>query len=163
MTHDTRLFQSSDASAVTSLLRDAFQNPAEAELVLALRNDGDMALEMVCEIDGRIIGHIAYSTVQAPVWALALAPLSVAPPYQGQGAGSDLVNRSLKHLAVKGWEAIFVLGDREYYERFGFTTVAAKNFNSPYEGDNFLALELKPGCLTGQHGDVRHADAFGKL
>ena len=163
MTADIRAFKSADADGVHSLLRDAFENLAEADLVQSLRQDGDMALEMVAELEGRIVGHIAYSQVEAPVWALALAPLSVAPPCQKRGIGGELVRQSLKHCLSKGWEAVFVLGDPQYYQRFGFSVAKAKTFNSPYEGDHFQALELKPQCLEQQHGNVRHANAFRNL
>lgn len=164
MTSETiRPIARSDESAVHALLEQAFENPAEADLVDSLRRDGDLVLELVAISDDRLVGHIAYSSLQAPVWALALAPLSVAPPYQRRGIGTALMTESLELLRKKRWEAVFVLGDPAYYRRFGFSRRLAAPFDSAYSGEYFMALELKPDCLDGQRGDVRHAVAFGKL
>lgn len=160
---EIRIATPADRRAIHALLQQAFENSEEADLVDNLRSDGEMALEMVAVDGERIIGHIAYSQVQAPVWALALAPLSVAPPYQRRGVGSRLLRSSLRYLLEKGWEAVFVLGDPEFYEKHGFSAATARPFNSDYEGPNFMALELKPQCLAKHHGDIRHAAAFGKL
>lgn len=158
-----RQAERADHAAIHALLEQAFENPAEAELVDALRRDGDMVLELVSETDGRIVGHIAYSTLRAPVWALALAPLSVAPPYQRRGIGAKLLRESLKRLQAKGWEAVFVLGDPDYYRRFGFSRRLAAHFDSTYAGDYFMALELAKDCLTRKRGALRHASAFAQL
>lgn len=158
-----RQARSDDEVQIHALLEEAFENPGEANLVHALRHDGDMALEMVAERDGDVVGHIAYSTVRAPVWALALAPLSVAPPVQKQGIGAALMSASLQRLREKQWEAVFVLGDPDYYARFGFDADKARAFSSAYDGKNFMALELVPGCLRNHSGEIRHAPAFGKL
>lgn len=152
-----------DEQAIHALLKEAFENPGEANLVDALRHDGDMALEMVAEMEGDVVGHIAYSTVQAPVWALALAPLSVAPPFQKRGVGAALMDVSLQRLRDKNWEAVFVLGDPDYYTRFGFSAAKAARFDSAYDGKHFMALELAANCLENHDGDIRHAPAFGKL
>ncbi len=163
MSVSIRKVERGDQPAIHALLEQAFENPEEADLVDALRADGDMALELVADLDGRIVGHVAFSVVEAPVWALALAPLSVAPGYQRRGFGKQLLTEGVKQVSAKGWEAVFVLGDPAYYERFGFSRKIAEVFNSPYEGDHFMALELKPGCLEKQHGNIRHASAFRKL
>ena len=49
-----------------------------------------------------------------------LAPLAVLPDYQGQGLGSALVKQGLLQLTSMGTRQVFVLGDPNYYGRFGF-------------------------------------------
>jgi predicted N-acetyltransferase YhbS len=71
----------------------------------------------------RIIGHVAVSPVVAPEasgkW-FGLGPVSVHPSCQGQGVGSALINEALEHLRLSGASGCVVLGEPEYYRRFGF-------------------------------------------
>lgn len=62
----------------------------------------------------------------------------------------------------EGWPAIFVLGDPNYYERFGFDRKAAAGFMSPYVGPHFMVLKLSPS-LPDTTGELRHAPAFATL
>jgi len=68
-----------------------------------------------------------------------LAPVAVHPTYQRRGIGSHLIRRSLREPIIAN-EAVFVLGDPHYYERFGFKPV--KNAQCPYDPGNahFRAL-----------------------
>jgi putative acetyltransferase len=61
-----------------------------------------------------------------------------------------------------GWDAIFVLGDNGYYERFGFGSEAAAAFTSPYAGPHFMVLALSP-TLPATVGQLDHAPAFAAL
>ncbi len=94
--------------------------------------------------------------------AVALAPLSVAPARQGQGIGASLVRAAIERARGEGWEAIFVLGDRGYYERFGFDAAAAEGFATPYAGAHFMVLSLT-ATLPARNGELRHAPAFAAL
>jgi putative acetyltransferase len=77
------------------------------------------------------------------------------------GVGSRLVHEAIDRAKVKGWEAIFVLGSPNCYERFGFDVAAAKGFSSPYGGGHFMILRLS-GALTAS-GQLTHAPAFAAL
>jgi putative acetyltransferase len=72
-----------------------------------------------------------------------------------------MLKDALGRLAHRGHEAVFVLGHEDYYPRFGFSPVLARKFASPFTGDAFMALELKPGALAGEGGSVAYPDAFG--
>ncbi|MDH7788280.1 putative N-acetyltransferase YhbS [Ochrobactrum sp. 19YEA23] len=114
--------------------------------------------------DGALSGTVRLWNVQAgidafgfPVAALLLGPLAVDPSAAGSGIGSALMRHAIAQAAMLGHGAILLVGDPEYYERFGFT--AAKTgelaMPGPYEKRRFLALELKPGHLDGAHGVLR--------
>jgi len=149
-----------DTDAIRALLVAAFGGQAEAGLVDALRADGDLALSLVALTDGAVIGHVAVSPMTGA--SCALAPLAVAPPWQGQGVGAALVRAALVGAAEAGFGAVFVLGDPAYYSRFGFSAAAAAPFRSPYAGPYFMALALRDGGLSGG-GPVAHARAFSSL
>ena len=151
-----------DWKAVYQVVSSAFGQLAEAELVKELREAGDSVVSLVADEDGQIIGHVLLSKMDAPFPALALAPVSVVPIRQRSGIGSALIKRAVNRAGSKGWAAIFVLGDPNYYERFGFDREAAAGFTSPYAGGHFMVLKLLPS-LTTTTGELCHAPAFAAL
>ena len=151
-----------DREAVFALVSAAFGQADEARLVQDLHRAGDGAIALVAEDDGAILGHVLLSRMDAPFRALALAPLSVAPARQGQGIGASLVRAAIDRSRGQGWDAVFVLGDRDYYERFGFDAAAAEGFTTPYAGAHFMALALT-ATLPALTGELRHAAAFAAL
>jgi putative acetyltransferase len=63
---------------------------------------------------------------------------------------------------ILGAEAVFVLGDPLWYERFGFRADAASGFTSPYAGQHLMVLAMT-GSLPVSTGEIVHAPAFAKL
>jgi putative acetyltransferase len=151
-----------DWKAVYQVVSSVFGQSAEAELVEKLREAGDSAVSLVADEDGQIVGHVLLSKMDAPFPALALAPVSVIPAKQRSGIGSALVKRAVNRARSEGWAAIFVLGDPNYYERFGFEKEAAAGFTSPYAGSHFMVLKLSRS-LPATTGELRHAPAFAAL
>jgi putative acetyltransferase len=151
-----------DWKAVYQVVSSAFGQSAEAELVKELRETGDSVVSLVADEDGQIVGHVLLSKMDAPFPALALAPVSVIPTRQRSGIGSALVKRAVNRARSEGWAAIFVLGDPNYYERFGFDSEAAAGFTSPYAGRHFMVLKLSLS-LPATTGELRHAPAFVAL
>ncbi len=151
-----------DQQAVHKLTEDAFGQPDEARLIGMLRADGDVALSLVAEADGVLLGHVLFSPMAAPVPVLALAPLSVVSHHQKQGIGALLVRKGLEMARHAGWQAVFVLGEPGYYTRFGFTTQAAEGFENPFAGPHFMALELHQSALSTPFA-VSYAPAFTRL
>ena len=117
-----------EEGAIRAVTRAAFEaspfgEGAEAAIVDALRRDGDLALSLVAERDGVIIGHVAFSPVrvgEAQGGLFALGPVSVRPSEQRRGVGGALIEAGLDALAARGARACVLVGDPAYYERFGF-------------------------------------------
>jgi putative acetyltransferase len=149
-----------DAAAIRRVVEAAFGQTAEADLVAALRHSGDAIISLVAEEDGEIVGHILFSKLQAPQRCLALAPLSVIPKRQNLGIGTQLIQDGLARAKRDGWQAVFVLGEPAYYERFGFSTALADKFETIYPKPYFMALDLKPGALAEQGGGVIYPTPF---
>lgn len=137
-----------DASAIHALERAAFGQPDEAQLVDALRAGGLCTIELVVRDGGALLGHLVLSPMQAPEGALGLGPVAVAPGAQGRGIGSALIRQGLELAREGGWRAVFVVGEPEYYTRFGFAAATARGYDSPYAGPYLMALELVPGALA---------------
>ena len=152
-----------EMSAVRNVVIAAFEQSAEADLVDALRESDDAVISLVAEDGGEIVGHVLFSELQAPVQCIALAPVSVTPHRQNQGVGSTLIRQGLAQAMGDGWQAVFVLGEPNYYERFGFRAAAADKFETTYPKPFFLALELVPRSLREREGAVIYAPPFQAL
>jgi len=111
----------SDIEAITQVTIAAFRtlpisNHTEQFIIKALRAAGALTLSLVAEIEGRVVGHVAKD------W-YGLGPVSVLPEYQKQGIGKSLINEGLSLLKQLGGQGCALVGDPNYYKRFGF-----KNF-----------------------------------
>ncbi|MDQ2860734.1 MAG: N-acetyltransferase [Pseudomonadota bacterium] len=149
-----------DATEIRAIHMAAFPGLAEAALVDRLRAEGDAVISLVISLDGVLVGHILFSKMIAPFRALALAPVAVMPPFQRRGFGHRLVERGLALASEAGWEGVFVLGDPQYYRRFGFRRGTALRFSSPYSGPAFMGLSLIGANLPVSEGELRHPPAF---
>jgi putative acetyltransferase len=157
-----RAAEPADQSTIRTVIAAAFRQPDEADLVEALRADGDALLELVAVEDGAVVGHILFSPLATDNGRrlAALAPLSVHPGRQKDGLGTALMEEGHRRLARAGVEAVIVLGHPAYYPRAGYSADLARTVTSPFKGPSFMALELIPGAL-GEPVTIRYARAFG--
>ncbi|RYF92160.1 MAG: N-acetyltransferase [Caulobacteraceae bacterium] len=151
-----------DHAAIHAVVAAAFGQAEEAQLVEALRADGDALLELVAADDGAVVGHILFSPLVTDNGRrlAALAPLSVEPGRQKTGLGTALMEEGHRRLAAAGIEAVILLGHPAYYPRVGYSADLAKVVTSPFNGPGFMALELAPGALSQPLG-ITYARAFG--
>ncbi len=117
---------SNDLLAIRSVNKMAFGRDAEALLVDRLRDESMIFKSLVAVEAGRIVGNIVFSnlwvqTETGGIEALALAPVSVLPDFQGRQIGTRLVIEGLK-LCKQGQSVlVLVVGNPKYYSRFGFS------------------------------------------
>lgn len=118
-----------DVNAITEVTIAAFQtlavsNHTEQFIVAALRAAKALTISLVAELEGRVIGHIAFSPVTiadgTPNW-YGLGPLSVLPAYQRQGVGKALIHEGLSRLKALNAQGCCLVGHPDYYPQFGFT------------------------------------------
>ncbi len=118
-----------DIQAITDVTITAFQtleisNQTEQFIIEALRAAKALTVSLVAELDGRVIGHIAFSPViisdGVQGW-YGLGPVSVLPEYQRQGIGKALVYEGLSRLKGMQARGCCLVGHPEYYKKFGFT------------------------------------------
>lgn len=119
---------SADENAITEVTVAAFKtldisHHTEQFIVAALRAAGSLAVSLVAELDGRVVGHIAFSPVALSDgtrdW-YGLGPVSVLPEHQRQGIGQALVKEGLSRLKALHAQGCCLVGHPEYYRQFGF-------------------------------------------
>ncbi|MBS0416701.1 MAG: N-acetyltransferase [Proteobacteria bacterium] len=158
-----RAEQPADRAAIHAVVTAAFGRVDEADLVDRLREEGSGVVSLVSlDADAAVTGHVLLSRMDAPFRALGLAPLSVLPARQRSGIGSQLVRAALQYSKDLGWEAVFVLGDPQYYGRFGFNAEHASGFSSPYAGPH-LMIHALTGSLPVSAGSIAYARPFASL
>ena len=157
-----------DEAAIREVHLRAFPTPVEADLVEQLRRDGDVAISLVAGEDGQIVGHVLFSrmSVEADgdlIRCLGLAPVAVSPERQRTGIGTALIEAGLAAARADGADIVFVLGEPEYYGRFGFDAKTARPFASPYAGMYFQAVTLRDDFRLPMSGQAVYAPAFAEL
>ena len=121
-----------DVGAITEVTVAAFKtlaisNHTEHFIIAALRAAGALTLSLVSEVEGRVIGHIAFSPVTISDgtrnW-YGLGPVSVLPAYQRQGVGKALIREGLARLKAMNAQGCCLVGHPDYYRKFGFTNMS---------------------------------------
>ena len=158
-----------DYSAVHTVNAAAFETPAEANLVEALRKQASPVISLVAEEQGEIVGHILFSPVtltgNAELKIMGLAPMAVLPRCQGRGIGTALVKAGLAACKEHGYGAVVVLGHTWFYPRFGFVASVHFGIRCEYDApeEAFMVMELKPGYLEGAGGTIKFHPAFNEI
>lgn len=160
-----RVERAGDEGAIREVTEAAFatqlhSDGGEPALVDALRAAGDLALSLVAEEGGRIVGHIAFSRVtisDGTAGWYGLGPVSVLPELHRRGIGARLIERGIADLAARGARGIVLLGNPAFYGRFGFAHDPALRYPGPpskYFQRLVIAGEAPRGTAT-------YAPAFG--
>ena len=158
-----------DRVAVHAVNASAFETPAEADLVDALRGQAHPVVSLVAVEGGTIVGHIMFSPVSLSghpgLKIMGLAPMAVASEYQRKGIGSALVRAGLERCKLLGFGAVVILGHAGYYPRFGFSPPTRFGIKCEYEvpEEVFMVFELLPGYLRDASGTIEYHAAFSSL
>jgi putative acetyltransferase len=98
--------------------------------------------EWVCIHRNSVIAYICFSRAfhGKKVCGLHLAPLAVQSKLQGQGIGSELLRYAMRQEPIASLP-LFVLGQRDYYQKFGF--IPCTNPLCPFDQGNKHFLSLR--------------------
>ena len=152
-----------DVPAISRLVTEALRMLAqstgtEASIVEALRAEGALALSLVAEEEGEVIGYLAASAARIGTqdgWGL-IGPLVVLPSRHRQGIGTALMAEALRRLRASNRGAALV-GDPTYYGRFGFRAFPGLRVTGcPPE-----VVQALPFDGTEPNGELIHHPAFG--
>ncbi|MDY0297459.1 MAG: N-acetyltransferase [Acidobacteriota bacterium] len=154
----------SDASIIKGITVAAFadmeiSDHTEQFVITALRSAGALSMSLVAEVDGRVVGHIAFSPVEISDgtrdW-YGLGPVSVRPEYQRRGIGKALIREGLARLKSMGARGCCLVGHADYYPRFGFENVPGMVV-AGVPAEAFFALSFDGNM---PRGDVCFHEAF---
>ncbi|MGI5175400.1 GNAT family N-acetyltransferase [Dactylosporangium sp. CA-152071] len=162
----TRVETAADEPAVRAVNLAAFPTAEEADLVDALRADPawiDGLSVVAAGEDGEAVGYALLTRCHiGGEPALALAPCSVLPRVQRQGAGSAAIRAALDAARAMGEHTVVVLGHAEYYPRFGFGRASQFGIRAPFDvpDEALMAMALRDGVEVPS-GTIAYAPPFG--
>lgn len=157
-----------DIDAIAAVTIEAFKtleisSHTEQFIVAALRAAGALAVSLVAELDGRVVGHIAFSPVTlsdgTPDW-YGLGPVSVLPEMQRQGIGKVLIRAGLARLQARHARGCCLVGHPGYYRQFGFANAPGLTLDGvPPEVFFALAFDgrMPQGSVTFHAGFMANA------
>jgi len=151
------------AGAVERLYDDVF-GPARFHKASYQYRDGVDAVRELSWIaleGDRLVGVIRYWPIlvgETGHPALLLGPLAIAPDKAGKGIGRALMFKTLELAAQHGHDLVLLVGDVDYYKRFGFVPATPHGFVMPGETrpDRLQVAPLKDNVLGKIAGELRH-------
>ncbi len=141
-----------DGPAIEALLDAAFGPGRERKTVYRLRRGVPPVVELCLTLrrETALLATIRFWPILAGgAQGLLLGPLAVVPGTRGRGHGGRLIRHALDVARGHGHGFVLLVGEAEYYRRFGFAGAMAARFRlpGPVERNRFLGLELRPGAL----------------
>lgn len=164
--------RSDDVSAIAALISDAFGGDdrrapvPEVTLVSSLRASPAWIGQQsqVAVVDDEIVGHCLCSRAAVGTTpALALGPIAVMASHQRRGIGSALMRNAIDIAVDMGEPLIGLLGDYDYYGRFGFVSASSIGIipPDPAWGHYFQVLTLP--AYRGATGRFTYPGPFRAL
>jgi putative acetyltransferase len=145
---------------VAAFAGKTYSDRTEHLIINRLRDAQALVLSLVAEINGRVVGHVAFSKVtvngEDKGW-YGLGPISVLPEFQRQGIGSQLIKEGLSLIRAMGAQGCVVEGSPAYYNRFGFSHHSRLQYQHAPAPEYFMAL---PFYEEIPEGYVEFHDAF---
>jgi putative acetyltransferase len=153
--------QADDYPAIYNVTKRAFATMPfadgdEQDLIGRFRSSGVLALSLVAELDGKVVGQITLTPALAadgsPGW-FALGPIAVAPENQNYGIGSKLIEAGIAWMRGQNAGGCVLVGNPAYYSRFGFGAYPAlAPPGEPTEYYQILPLRVQePSIVVGFH------------
>jgi len=156
------------AGAVERLYDDVF-GPARFHKASYLFREGVAPVQELSWIalegdrpgNDRLVGAIRYWPIlvgETGHSALLLGPLAIAQDRAGKGIGRALMFKTLELAAQLDHDLVLLVGDVDYYKRFGFVPATPHGFVMPGESrpDRLQVAPLKDNVLGRIAGEVRH-------
>lgn len=108
-------------------------------LVRKIRESKDFIpqLSRVAEIDGEIVGAIFYTKAwvkdeKCTHEIITFGPLAVEPTHASEGIGARLLEETIELAKAAGYPGIVILGEPNYYPKYGFTTTEQYHITCEY-------------------------------
>lgn len=156
-----------DPKTVETLLDAAFGADRRGRTAYRLR-EGAIAIPQLsfAAWDGeRLVGTlqswpVALRTADTNEALVMVGPVAVVPDLQTKGIGKALMAALIDAAEATGADALMMIGDPEYYERFGFTAEPAAGWriDGPYEQRRLLARVRRDVEKEGELVSISHPE-----
>ena len=149
-----------DAVAINRLHERTFGPGRYARTAYRIREriSHDLALSFTARIGTLLVGSVRLSPVRiGETRALLLGPVTIEPPFRGQGIAVELIQRALEEARAQGHRLVVLVGDEPYYARVGFKRIPKGRVTMPGPVDpaRVLVAELAEGAFDGVSGPVK--------
>ena len=154
-----------DYAEIEHLLTTVFGADRFQKASYALRKDGTDFSEYACvaRAEGLVLATVRFTKIHVEDLlfggksnALLLGPLAVVPSMQGTGLGTSLLEYALAGVEVAGHNRVLLVGDKNYYGRFGFDHTKPRYITLPGGRD-------ADRLLVRQSTDLPPLPMFGRL
>ncbi|MBI4897728.1 MAG: N-acetyltransferase [Actinobacteria bacterium] len=144
--------QPGDDDAIAAILRAAFNDDSEADLVERLRGSESWVpeLSIVVQQEDQLVAYALLSRVTAgEANALALGPVAVLPDHQGGRLGGALVRMALDRARSLHFDCAIAIGPPRFLESCGFEPATAHGVTTQVRlpQDAFRIFQLQPGVI----------------
>lgn len=159
-----RNVKESDFEEVHSFIKNAFETAKdstgnEREFVSEIRNRDSYIpeCEFVAEKDGKIIGHVILSKQDVETYdggvfhGVRVEQIVVAEDERNNRLGGMLICNACMMAAELGYPGAFVVGNPEYFGKFGFVETSEYNIKNESGIDDKFVLAC-PTCTGGFRG-----------
>ncbi|HST91822.1 MAG TPA: N-acetyltransferase [Brevundimonas sp.] len=127
-----------DAPGVDALVLAAFGPGRFAKTAERLREKATVAAAFVARDGGRIVGSVRLWNIRiGDTPAVFLGPIAVADDHRKGGLGAELVRTCVARAQADGAD-ILLVGDTDYFGRFGFAPASGVQLPGPVDAGRIL-------------------------
>lgn len=151
-----------DITAINILHTKLFGPARFTRAAYLIRENGSENLNFSFTIisDNKLIGSIRITDIFIGILpAFLLGPVAIDNEYHNLGLGSKLIKYCMEKIreAKPPAQLILLIGDFDYYKRFGFKHIDVTNIILPAPADNkrVLAFELCNGASENLSGRIK--------
>ncbi|WP_395943172.1 GNAT family N-acetyltransferase [Brevundimonas sp.] len=139
-----------DALGVEALIMAAFGPGRFAKTAERLREGSRPTAGFVARHDGRIVGSVRlWPVVIGETAGLFLGPIAVDAANRSDGLGAELVQACLDQARTLDVGGVLLVGDRAYFERFGFVGAPEAILPGPVNRRRVLWMPTKVEAVSG--------------
>ena len=150
-----------DGAAIETLLDNVFgaTRHEKASYAYRVENPPVPGLSFSARCGEKLVGTIRFWSTSLGYSAtptLLLGPLGVAPDMQNFGIGRCLILRGHMMAEEMGYKLLLLVGEEDYYSRFGYVPASPHGLVMAGEDPNRLLVhELGNKALQGASGQIR--------